>query len=724
MGKGEGVTPQTPIHIGPMLKGEQTFIENYTRIHPFNFDSFTLKTGEKAFKETGVFRAEPTFFDVFTHPMLAGNSKTALAKSNSIVLTESLAVKYFNTKDCLGKMLLVDYENYEVTGVIQDLPSNSDLSFKALISYQFGEEEDWDDIRYFTYVLTTSSKDAPKLNATLSRIEENYIKPYYKEMGSDMSIALLATPLREVHFTRGMVYDTPKSNYIYIYLFLAIGLFILCIASFNYINLAAVQSFKRSKEVGIKGMLGVGRWQVVLEFVVESVILTLISLLASIIFVSVVLPYFNALAQIQIPLSTLLHWRAVLMLVGIILILGVISAVVPAVFLTSFSIQKIIKGKLPNFNRGLVFRGLLVAQFAMSIIVIICTLAVYEQMQYMKKKGLGFLMDKVVIIHLPDEMDYNANLALKKELSQYSSLRRVSLAGDSSIPGSGGIEKSEAVIHMDDNAGMMDVFNLMAIDEDYLQLLNIELVAGKNFSHESKTSNRNAFIVNEAFVKHVGWKDAINKEVKLHNGGVVIGVVKDYNYKSLHNKIEPLILFYNQGGPNNEMLIKIESEKDLDLIEKTWNKYAGKHPLSFSFLDQSFDKQYQQESGTMKLFLIFSLLVIVLTCLGLFGLSSLVANQRVKEIGIRKVLGAPEHNLVFVLLKDIVVLLLISIFIAAPVAKYGVDLWQQDFAYRAYIGVTIYALAWSVALCTTLFTTFFHTFRTIRTNPALSLRHD
>jgi putative ABC transport system permease protein len=271
---------------------------------------------------------------------------------------------------------------------------------------------------------------------------------------------------------------------------------------------------------------------------------------------------------------------------------------------------------------------------------------------------------------------------------------------------------------------MMDVFNTIGIDENYLQLLNIELVAGQNFSHEAETAHKNAFIVNEAFVKHVGWKNPINKEVEFHNGGVVIGVVKDYNYKSLHNKIEPLIMFYNQGGPNNEMLVKIQSESDVDLIKKTWRKHAGNNPLYFSFLDQTFDKQYQQEKATMTMFFLFSLLVILLTCLGLFGLSSLITKQRVKEIGIRKVLGGTEIDIIYVLLKDIVILMLISIFIAAPVAKYGIEVWQRDFAYQAHIGAAIYVLAWSMTLAATLFTALYHTFNAVKTNPVLALRHE
>jgi putative ABC transport system permease protein len=471
MGKGEGQTPQTPIHLGPMLKKEQTFIQNYVRFHPFNFASSKIQYEDKIFNETGIFGTEPNVFSVFTHPMLTGNPETALRNPKSIVLTESLATKYFGTIDCPGKLLKVDYENYSVTGVIEDLPANSDLPFRALISYEFGEEEAWDDIKYFTYVLTTSSADAPFLEGALTHLEENYVRLYYEESELDIELDFLFTPLPDVHFTRGMVYDTPKSNDVYIYLFMAIGFFMLCIASFNYINLAAVQSFRRSKEVAVKGVLGAKRRQIILQFISESMILTLGSLLVSLTIVALILPFFNTLAQTQIAFASIFNWKALLMILVIVLMLGVISAVVPALYLTSFALPKILKGKLPNFSRGFLYRALLVVQFGMSIIIIIGTLAVYNQMAYMKNKSLGFVMDQVIVIDLPDEMDYNDNLALKKELLDYGSLSAVSLAGDNSIPGSSDVEKSEAFIEMEDEQETVDVFNSIGIDEDYLPLL-------------------------------------------------------------------------------------------------------------------------------------------------------------------------------------------------------------------------------------------------------------
>jgi putative ABC transport system permease protein len=722
MGQGGDKTPQTSVHLGDLLKKKTDFVEDYVRFNPFNFESFKIHYKDYIFTETNILGTEPNVFRVFTHTLLAGNPVTALKEPNSIVLTESLAKKYFHTIDCLGEILKIDQEDYSVTGVIKDLPNNSDLNFRALITYDFGDAEDWDDMKYFTYVLLKDENDAPKLESALKTLEELYVRPYYKETGMNINLNLFFTPLRKVHFLQGLVYDTPKSNYMYVYIFIVIGFFTLSIASFNYINLAAVQSFNRSKEVAVQEVLGVRRWEIIKQFVTESLILTIISLFISLAVVGILLPSFNSLAQIKIPMVSIFSWKPLLMILCVVLILGVVSAVVPALYLTSFELSKILKGKLPNFNRRILYKGLLIAQFAMSVAMIICTLAVYQQMKYMKDKDLGFLLDKVIVVHLPDENGFNENSILKKELSKYSSMNKVSLIGEAATPGSIGIEKSEAVVEREGEEAIMDVFNVISVDENYFDLLNIRVMQGRNFDQFIEGDMRHSVIVNEAFVRQMGWKDPINKRIEFHGESKVIGVVKDYNYKSLHNKIEPLIIHYNIGGPNNEMLVKISSSSDIEIIRKTWKKYSDDRLFQFTFLDNRFNEQYQQENATMTLFFLFSMLVIMLTCLGLFGLSSLVTKQRIREIGIRKVLGGTEINIIYVLLKDTVILLFLSIFIAAPLAKYAIGIWQNEFKYQAQIGVLVYFLAWTLALLTTLLTAFYHTFKAVNTNPALALR--
>lgn len=601
MGQSDGETPTTSVVLGPVLKQENDFVEDFVRVHPFNLESFRVEHKDQVASETGIYGAETSIFDVFTYPMLVGNPQTALKEPHSIVLTEDFARKYFQTSDCLGRELLIDYQSYNVTGVLENLPTNTDLQFQALLSHDFQDESDWNDMAYHTYVLLKGTDDHAKLGQALRKIEENYLKPYVKSVGMPMELNLFATPLPKVHFQQGLVMDTPKANYRYVYFFLVVGFFMLSIASFNYINLSAIQSFKRSKEIGVKKVQGAQRWQLVLQFICESLALTLISLSISLVSISVVLPGFNTLAQVNIAFANLFYWKTLIMIVVVVLVLGLISSIIPATYLTSFSVTKILKGKLPSFNRGLLFRALLVIQFAMSVVMMIYTFAVYRQMEYMKNKSLGFGMNQVVVIHLPDDMDFNKNKLLRKAFLEYNSLKRVSLVGEGSIPGSLAVEKEKVSATSEDGRDVSEFMNIIGVDENYFDALKIEIKKGRNFD-PMQGDAKTAFIVNESFVRHMGWNDPVGRTIDLHGKGTIIGVVGDYHYRSLHNPIEPLVLHYNVGGPNNDLLLLISDISDLDLIKRVWSEHAEKRPLFFSFLDESFNKQYQQEESTMTLF--------------------------------------------------------------------------------------------------------------------------
>ena len=724
MGQNDGETPQTSVVLGPVLKRENDFVEDFVRIHPFNLGSFRVENKDKIASETGIFGTETSIFKLFSYPMLKGNPATALKEPHSIVLTEDFAKKYFGTANCLGKELIIDYESYNVTGVLANLPTNTDLEFKALLSHDFGDENDWNDMVYHTYVLLKDKDNQPKLVQALTKIEENYLKPYCKQSGLPMELNLSATPLRSVHFHQGLVMDTPKSNYSYVYFFLVVGFFMLSIASFNYINLSAVQSFKRSKEIGVKKVQGAHRWQLVLQFVNESLFLTLISLTISLLVISIVLPHFNNLAQVNIPFIALFNWKTLIMIFIVVVVLGMVSAIIPALYLTSFAITNILKGKLPSFNKGPLFKSLLITQFSMSVIMIIYTLAAYRQMEYMKNKNLGFAMDKVIVIHLPDDMDFNQNFRVKKAFLEYNSLHNVSLVGEGSIPGSKGVNKEEVSARSEERGDTPEFMNIIAVDENYFDLLKIDIIQGRNFDPKKEGDAKTAYIVNESFVKYMGWNEAIGQTINLHGEGTIIGVVRDYHYRSLHNPIEPLILQYNIGGPNNDLLLSISDISDLELIKEIWKEQADKRPLFFSFLDVTFNKQYQQEEATMTLFFLFSVFVIALTCIGLFGLSSMITKQRIKEIGIRKVLGGRAIDIIYILLKDIVILLFFSLIIAAPLAGWGITIWLRDFAYKIPVGLSTYILAWLVALFTAVATAFYHTFKAVNTNPTIALRHE
>jgi putative ABC transport system permease protein len=725
MGQSEGETPLTSIMLGPTLKEENDFVQGYVRFHPFNMGVFRIETKQKIFHETGVFATEPSVFNVFSYPMIEGDPETALKDPHAVVLTETSARKYFGSIDCIGNELIIDYESYHVTAVLKDLPTNSDLKFNALLVGKF-DDEDWDKILYHTYVLVKDKKDQASLNVALEKIEAEFIKPYYRKAGMPIGLNLFATPLRQVHFHQGLIGDTPKANYNYVYFFLIIGFFILCIASFNYINLSAIQSFKRSKEIGIKKIQGARRWQLVAQFIAESSVLTVISLAISLIVIAIALPHFNNLAKVEILFRDLFNPGTLAMIGSVVFMLGLISGVIPALYLTSFRVIQIFSGKLPTFNRGFLFKGLLVAQFSMSVIMVICTLAVYRQMDFMKNKDLGLSMNKIIAIDLPVEMNFSQNVRLKNEFSKYNSLYTASLVGEGSVPGSdNGIQKEDLTPEGGRNGRTTEFFNLIHIDQNYFDLLKIELALGRAFDPSRENDGKYSLVVNESFVQYMEWDDPIGKKIDFHGRECqVIGVVKDYHYKSLHSKIEPLVFAYNFGGANNQMLLSITEPNDLDVIKKIWKKQTEDLPFYFSFIDLMFNQQYRQEEATMTLFFLFSALVILLTCIGLFGLSSMITKQRVKEIGIRKILGGDMTSIIYVLLRNTMILLVISVFIAAPIANYGIKIWMRDFTYQTQIGMFTYIFAWLIVFVTAILTAFYHTVRVVNANPVIALRNE
>ncbi|MEJ7646053.1 MAG: FtsX-like permease family protein [Chryseolinea sp.] len=722
MGRSAGEMPLTSAALGPHLKQDNDFVEGFVRVHPFNLESCRVETPKYIGSESGIYGTEPSIFNLFSYSMLIGDPTTALKAPHSVVLTRDFALQFFDTVDCIGKELIIDYQKYNVTGVLANLPGNTDLKFKALLSHDFGDEKDWDYAVYHTYVMLKEKSIQSQLEDALRKIEVSYLKPFYKEMGMPITMNLSSTPLQKVHFQQGLVMDSPKSNYNYVYFFLVFGFFILCIASFNYINLSAVQAFKRTKEVGIKIVQGAKRFQLIVQFVNESLVMTLISLFISLSIITIVLPHFNNLAQVNISLATLFSWKVMLMVFVVVIVIGLVSALIPALYLTSFTVTKILNGRLPGFNKGMLFKSLLITQFAMSVIMIICALAVYRQVQFMKNQNLGLAMDKAVVIHLPDDMDYKQNVQLKNKLLDYSSLNNVSLVGEGSVPGSQLVNK-EQVSWQRNGQRDSEFTNIIAIDENYFDLLKIKVLEGRNFDPGRVGDAKSSYIVNESFVKYMGWENAVGRKIDMHGEGSIIGIVRDYHYRSLHNPIEPLMFEFNIGGPNNDLLLSISDIDDLEVIKEVWKRHADKRPISFSFLDTTFNRQYQQEEATMTLFFLFSILVVLLTCIGLFGLSSLITKQRIREIGIRKILGGKPIQIIYILLKDIVILLFLGLIVATPLASWGLSIWLRSFTQKMPADISTYIIAWVVALLTTVVTAFYHTYKAVNTNPAISLKY-
>jgi putative ABC transport system permease protein len=680
--------------------------------------------------------ADPAFFRVFTYPLLAGNPATALAEPHSVVITEQLAQQYFSSgwnrgKGIIGKPLDFNGDVYQVTGVMRKVPTQTDLPFNALLSIdeQRRQNLDW----CITYVLFRDAESGKGFGPKLKKIEEK-LQPEFAKNGATIHFYL--ENLRDVHFSTPKLFDTPKSNRAYLSIFSVVAAFILLIACINYVNLSIAQSAVRSVEVGIRKVVGAARVQLLLQFIGESVLLTLGAVLLSLLLVELSLPWYNQFTGKSFSLVTLFDWRMALLVLGIFILVGIVAGSYPAFYLASFDPVKVLKGRVRlgrSSVRTWLRQGLVVLQFSISIAMIIGTLIVFTQMRYLQTKNLGFHKDQVVVIDIPDDRaSISAMPGLRQRLAQYTSFRKVALSGYNSLPSQDtdvdafGLEKGGQWI--------TKPLNNINLDEHYLELLQIPLLAGRNFAAQDTVRGHQGFIVNEALVRMMGWQNAeqaLGRRVNVGQAddtpeGTIIGVVKDFHFHSLHKTIEPMVLLYGTDYPE-KLLVSLpagELEDHLSRLRAEWKKFVPRHPFEFTFLDTVFDQQYRNERRLMPIFTYFSFLTVFIACLGLFGLVSFSTQQRTKEIGIRKVMGAPESRLIYLLSREYIGLVALSVLIASPLAWFAMQHWLQNFAYRTEIRHVAFLLAGIAALGIALLTTGYHTLRAARTNPVKALRYE
>ncbi len=728
---------------GPMLEKDYPEVEKVIRMN-LNTGKITVKVPDSSAKsqpklfslDKVYYVFDPAFFGAFTYPMLAGNPGTALAEPMSVVITESLAKQYFGSnwqegKGSLGKILDFNGVEYQVTGVIQDVPPNTDLPFHALLSPDSERMKriDW----CITYVLFKDAASGRTFGPKLKKIEKK-LQPQFANNGA--SIHFYLENLRDVHFSTPKIFDTPKSNRAYLSIFSVVAAFILLIACINYVNLSIAQSAVRSVEVGIRKVVGAARVQLLIQFIGESVLLTLAAVLLSLLLVELSLPLYNQLTDKSFSLGSLFDWRISLAVLGIFVLVGMVAGSYPAFYLASFDPIRVLKGRLRlsgGRGKSLLRQGLVVLQFTISIAMIIGTLVVFTQLRYLQNKNLGFHKEQVLVIDIPDDRPSIASMPqLKQRLSQYAGFRKVALSGYNSLPSQDtdvdafGLEKGGQLITRP--------LSNINIDENYLELLRIPLVAGRNFNSTDAVTAQKGFIVNEALVKMMDWggaEQALGKRINVVGEdkspeGRVVGVVKDFHFHSLHKTIEPMILLYGTDYPE-KLLVSLPAdhlEEHINLVRSEWKKLGPGHPFEFTFLDTVFDQQYRNDRRLMPIFTYFTFLTIFIACLGLFGLVSFSTQQRTKEIGIRKVMGAPETHIVYLLSREFIGLVVLAIVIASPLAWYAMNRWLQDFAYRTSIGFFVFFLAGVSALLIALLTIGYHALRAAWTNPVKSLRYE
>lgn len=700
-----------------------------------------ISYGDKSFKEDGLAFVDPNFFEVFTLPLIEGNSSSALSQPNSIVITKVIANKYFGNEEPLGKVLMIKGAptGFKVTGVINKVPENSHFHFdffESMENVPDAKSASFMTSNYNTYLVLQKGYDYKKLQAKLPEFVDRYIGPQlqqgmgisidqFRKNGND--IGLYLQPLTDIHLHSDFTNDLePEGDIRYVYIFSAIAFFMLLIACINFMNLSTAGASKRAREVGIRKVLGSMKMQLVRQFLTESILLSALALLVALVFVKIALPFFNRFSGKELSLLLAGNLWLPPFLLLLIFITGIFAGSYPAFFLSSFKPVMVLKGKFSSGRKTLGLRSsLVVFQFFISIVLIAGTTVVYRQLSFIQQIKLGY--DKSQVIILPEAyLLQNNQQAFYNQLLQEPRVENVSVSGY--IP-AGSTYGNNFFIYPGNNISAMLKTLRYDVDYNYLATLGMKMDYGRYFSKDFGTDST-GIILNETAARAFGWNNnALNKIVSTKdNDGKqssyhVIGVVKDFHFKSMHELISPLVMVLGNGA--GTMIVKAKTKDIAGLLttmKNDWAALSPEGPMNYSFLDDRVQQTYEAEQKMGGILAIFAGLTIFVACLGLFGLVTFTAEQRTKEIGIRKVLGASVPSIFQLLSKEFLKLVVISMLVATPVAWVVMNHWLQDFAYRIHITWRIFALAGCVAIFIALLTVSFQAIKAAVANPVKSLR--
>jgi len=695
----------------------------------------SVKYKDQEYYEDEIIFADASIMDIFSFPFVSGAAGGALDRAFSVVLTETAAKKYFGRADPLGKTLdFGDTQDYAVTGVVEDVRPNSHFAFDFLLSFETLNErnrerqESWmSPFIYHSYVLLEKGVDVNALEKKFPEFVDRHIGDTFESEGA--SVEYFLQPVTEIHLYSDLRHEIAEhGDIMYVYAFGLIAIFVLLIACFNFINLATAQSAKRAREIGVRKVLGAEKRNLIFQFLGESLVYSFLSFLGAVLLVRLTLASFRDISGSPLDFDfAATPW----LLLGLFLLpfaVGVLAGSYPAFFLASLKPVRVLKSRLhvgPGHGR---FRKVLVvSQFTISIALIICVGIVYTQLQYMKNKKLGFETDQIVVVPIKSAIIRGALEEIKQELTRNPNI--ISVASGSHIPGyrpSGGAYHPEG--YLEGQTVMMDG---MSMDADYIPLLGIEIVAGRNFSLEHPVDPENSVLINETAAKEIGWENPVGKMISMPGSiedKMVIGVVKDFHYQYPQKPIRPLYIG-NGNAPRSYRAICIKlSSTDITstiaYLENKWKDFDPDHALDYTFLDESYEKQYRTEQRLSTLFLYFTGFSIFIACLGLFGMSSFSTQQRTREIGVRKVFGASVPAILLLLYKESLGIVLLSFIIAIPIAYYAMNSWLQDFAFRTEIGGGIFLLAGILSLLIAVLSVGSISLRAAMKNPAFTLRHE
>ena len=703
--------------------------------------STPIKYDEKLFNEKNSFFADETMLDLFDVKVTRGNASKALDEPFTVMLTEGVAKKYFGNDDPLNKVIRMNNQfDLKVTGVYKDFPLNTHMHPEVLISFPtlmdtavYGKQnfvDNYGNNAFYTYVLLPDNYDPKKLEAQLPAFQNRHIPddgPGNSIKASDYSILNL-TKVSDIHLRSHKDDEVEENGDIKrVYIFSAIALFILLIACINYMNLSTARSVLRGKEIGIRKVVGARRKELIAQFLSESVLICWIATILAYFITWLTLPFLNQLSGQNLTIDIILKWQILLPLIVVPFIVGLLSGIYPALFLSSFQPIKVLKGVFKVGGSSISFRKVLVVvQFAISIILIICTAVVFEQLRFMQTKSLGFNKDHMVTL------SYNGNLtstyeSFKTQLLSNPNIKEI--ARSSRIPTGRLLDAMGSQINRGDSLTPTQAdIKFVVADEDYLSTYGVKVVAGRNFSKTFGTDT-SAFLINEAAVKILGLnspEDAVGRQFQYGGRkGQLVGVFNDFHFESMHQRILPLVIFIprNQGN-YGRISVKISGNipAALSHLENTWKKFVPAIPFEYSFLDQRFEQLYESEQRQKSIFTTFACIAIFIACLGLFGLSAFAISQRVKEIGIRKVLGASINSIVVLLSKEFLKLVGIAAVFGFIIAWYAMNRWLQDFAYRIHIQWWIFIIAGIITAIVAFLTISIQAIKAATANPVKNLR--
>ncbi len=714
--RGKDQVSLTPARLAAALEEE---LPEVVRAVKIDHSEVLIRHRDELSSET-VFYADPEILEMFTFPLALGDAKTAMKDPYSLLLTRESAEKYFGGQNPLGQTLSIDNRQYHVTGVLENIPENSHFRFDFLSPFATyfdirGRDQVLHTIqwRYYTYVQLKENADPAALEPKLTPL----LRRHYE--GSTNKLRL--QPLKDIHFYGKTNFDLESNTDIRtVYLFSVIALFILIIACFNSVNLSTARASRRAKEVGMRRVIGATRRSLVRQFLAESFLFTLITLLLSIGLVKLLLPAFGALMNKELEFSLVVRGGTPLLLLGVLLFVGMASGFYPALVLSSFRPVSILKGHDKRTVRGAYsFRGCLVSlQFVVSIALIFCSLVVFKQLHFIRDKDLGLVTDYTLSLAGVGNAD-----AILREFGSYPGIIDMTVASSTPI---NVISTSKGSWEGKTN-GQNLIVNTLEVDYHFLDFFGLKLLAGRNFSAE-RTADREAFILNEAAVKALGWKDPLEKRFGFGKKlGTVIGVVKDFHFAPLNVAIEPLAISLHSGNRGTRFLLRLapgDIPGTIAFVESTWKKIYPDRVFQYSFLDETLDRMYRTERRLGAMFACFTLLAILIAVLGLVGIASFTAQQRTKEIGIRKVLGASVSGISILLTRDFLRLVFLANLVALPVGWFVMQKWLQNFACRTTIGPLVFAASAFLALGIALLAVGSQTIRAATTDPIDSLRYE